>query len=455
MSQVVWQQVGPNQFNQEVTSLFADSLMDRLYIGGNYKYYGQQIINGVCEYDGNSMYAMSCGVGNCGNISCLGPRQFEIFGNALYAIFIGDSIGCQAIHHLAKWENNQWVDMNQQFFENGYDIDPNYIKNFDSVLIVCGTFDSIETKSAQGIAFFDGNSWDTIYSCPLFTNTYLSIKPSLMYQGKLIAVNYLVDTLGEKQFLSFWNGSCWEKYTSAFSDISSGFDLIEYKSELYACGAFNLSHDPQAPGNSIARWNGSRWDDLEGGVRMTNSFYPGLIRGMTIYHDELYVVGVFEMAGNISANNIAKWDGTKWCSLGNNFDNPIRCISVFHDSLFIGGGFSTIDGDSISYLAKTFLDNTTDSCSSGIGINEISIQSKVTFYPNPTTDNLFLNLTDQGDNYISQIRIYSSTGSLVYFKSNLKTRNETINLENFGSGVYFVSIQTKFETFNKKLFIQR
>jgi hypothetical protein len=32
--------------------------------------------------------------------------------------------------------------------------------------------------------------------------------------------------------------------------------------------------------------------------------------------DELYVGGQFTLAGGISANSIAKWDGTHWSSLG-------------------------------------------------------------------------------------------------------------------------------------------
>ena len=59
---------------------------------------------------------------------------------------------------------------------------------------------------------------------------------------------------------------------------------------------------------------------------------------MTIYDNKLFVAGLFVLAGDIPVNNIACWDGFKWCGFKDNFNNVILNISNFHDSLFITGG---------------------------------------------------------------------------------------------------------------------
>jgi hypothetical protein len=86
--------------------------------------------------------------------------------------------------------------------------------------------------------------------------------------------------------------------------------------------------------------------------------------------DELYVAGSFRSAGNVAANGIAKWNGTRWAALGSGIDAPelaplygpnsvqgaINALAVYDDgsgpALYAGGTFTSIGGVSASNFAK-------------------------------------------------------------------------------------------------------
>ena len=68
--------------------------------------------------------------------------------------------------------------------------------------------------------------------------------------------------------------------------------------------------------------------------------YPGTngtVACAVIYHDELIVAGHFSLVGSIAAQNIARWDGTAWRSLGPHVDGEISCMAVWDDRLIVGG----------------------------------------------------------------------------------------------------------------------
>jgi hypothetical protein len=70
----------------------------------------------------------------------------------------------------------------------------------------------------------------------------------------------------------------------------------------------------------------------------------------------LYVGGAFELAGGIVANNVAKWDGSKWSDVGGGTSSSVSSLAVFDDgsgpTLYAGGGFDKAGGVSVSMIAK-------------------------------------------------------------------------------------------------------
>ncbi|GAC1471130.1 MAG: hypothetical protein PVSMB7_22610 [Chloroflexota bacterium] len=124
---------------------------------------------------------------------------------------------------------------------------------------------------------------------------------------------------------------------------------------LYAGGYFTIAGDVVA--NGIAKWDGTRWSSLDTGI--TGGTYPTVL-ALTVFDDGagpvLYVGGTFTAAGGVAANNIAKWDGTQWSALDSGTDWEVYALTVFDDgtgpALYAGGSFTMAGGEPAKRIAK-------------------------------------------------------------------------------------------------------
>jgi hypothetical protein len=122
---------------------------------------------------------------------------------------------------------------------------------------------------------------------------------------------------------------------------------------LYAGGLFQIAGDVTA--NRVARWDGKSWSALGEGM-------PGdiitRVNALTVFDDgtgpALYAGGYFAIAGEVEAHNIAQWDGRSWSALGSGtdtgryLDTTVTALTPFDDgtgpALYAGGGFDTAGG---------------------------------------------------------------------------------------------------------------
>src|SRR5262245_1236978 len=81
---------------------------------------------------------------------------------------------------------------------------------------------------------------------------------------------------------------------------------------LYVGGMFSAANDVVVSG--LARWDGSQWSDVDGGVR--HGVELGQVNALAVFDDgtgpALYVGGWFTSAGDVEAPYVAKWDGVHW-----------------------------------------------------------------------------------------------------------------------------------------------
>jgi len=87
----------------------------------------------------------------------------------------------------------------------------------------------------------------------------------------------------------------------------------------------------------------------------------GTVRAMTVFDDgtgpALYVAGNFAHAGGVLVNRIAKWDGSAWSSLGGGIaGGSVDALTVYDDgtgpALCAGGTFTSAGGAPASRVAK-------------------------------------------------------------------------------------------------------
>ena len=76
---------------------------------------------------------------------------------------------------------------------------------------------------------------------------------------------------------------------------------------------------------------------------------------MAVSGSDLYVGGWFTNAGGISANHIAKWNGSSWTALGSGMNDTVSKLAVLGSDLYAGGWFTTAGGKGSAYLAKAVI----------------------------------------------------------------------------------------------------
>ena len=123
---------------------------------------------------------------------------------------------------------------------------------------------------------------------------------------------------------------------------------------IYAAGRFTQIGGISA--NNIARFDGTNWQPLGAGT-------DGAVRAMVLHDDgqgtALYVGGAFTSAGGLAANKIACWTSSTWSPLGSGITGPkkseVFALASFDDgsgpALWAGGSFSNarppLDGRSV------------------------------------------------------------------------------------------------------------
>jgi len=125
---------------------------------------------------------------------------------------------------------------------------------------------------------------------------------------------------------------------------------------LYAAGQFSEFQGQRAWG--IAKWNGHEWSEVGGGLSRDGEWAPGL--GLRVWDDgrgpALYVGGGFDHAGEVPANNIARWDGEQWEALGDGVDGGVSELCAFDDgrgmALYVGGSFTSAGGQPARRIAR-------------------------------------------------------------------------------------------------------
>lgn len=153
-----------------------------------------------------------------------------------------------------------------------------------------------------------------------------------------------------------WQGGAWSALGSPAGVDSSITDCLEDFDDgsgpaLYVGGPFDTAGGVRA--DQIARWSGGAWSSVgleqgfDGRVNAVGAFDSGA--GV-----ELYAAGWFEWAGTTQADAFAKWNGASWSAIA--ISGFVNKLLTFDDgsgeALFAAGNFSAIGGVPASQIAR-------------------------------------------------------------------------------------------------------
>lgn len=140
--------------------------------------------------------------------------------------------------------------------------------------------------------------------------------------------------------LARWDGTSW---TDVGGGVGTG-EPYDYQyvlalepsgQDLIVGGTFSSAGGE--PIEFLARYNGAEWSPLGSGVN-------GSVWDFVQFDDALIVAGEFGTAGGVLCSSIASWDGYEWSPLGSGLNHDAYSLGVFGDDLYVGGSFYMAGG---------------------------------------------------------------------------------------------------------------
>lgn len=214
----------------------------------------------------------------------------------------------------------------------------NSLIQYNSKLIVGGSFTIAGGLPANKIASYDGTSWSALGSGIKGAWSGSNVYELATFNNELYAAGQFdsAGSVGCKN-IAKWNGISWSGFGSGAN--SGIYAIAFYNGQLYAGGTFN--NISGVPVKQIAKWNGITWQSVGAGIT-----YGYSISDLCVYQNELYALGTFDSIGNLACRNIARWNGTNWNNVSFGVPYPYGDLHVWQNKLLIGAGTSTNSSNS-------------------------------------------------------------------------------------------------------------
>ncbi len=99
------------------------------------------------------------------------------------------------------------------------------------------------------------------------------------------------------------------------------------------------------PYELLAEWDGTRWWSV-------GAEFNGNVLDLCVYDGQLIAAGDFTEFGGDPINRIAAWNGEEWTALGTGFNDMATTLVVDGDDLLVTGYFTSAGGQAASRLAR-------------------------------------------------------------------------------------------------------
>ena len=368
----------------------AGPLGERLVLAGDFRIVGTLAANGIVAWDPTTGAWSTFGSG-IDSVTCLAvlPNGELVAGGGF------GSAGGVAASRVARWNGSAWAPL-------GTGLD-------DTVMTLCvrpngdliagGGFTYAGTTPVGGIARWNGSSWSAMGSGANAAVQAVAAMPN----GDVLAGGWFTFLDGQPiQRLARWNGAAWSEFAGGIGGevhmlrvlgngdvlvggqfgsaggvaapniarwngtswlplgpgIAAGWNVhvrcaTEFPNgDLVVGGRFDASLG--APGNHIARWNGSTWSPL--GTGMGGPGWSSSIETLTVAalaDGTTFAGGTFVDAGGTKVNHAARWDGASWSTMQPGMDDTVySSVRLPNGDIVIGGTFTTIGSQTFNHIAR-------------------------------------------------------------------------------------------------------
>ncbi len=138
-----------------------------------------------------------------------------------------------------------------------------------------------------------------------------------------------------------WDGTRWWPVGGGVNDR---VECIAFGGgNLYVGGVFTSTGS--TPASRVARWDGTAWHAMGSGI-------IGWPLAIAVDGSNVFVAGTLSQAGGLSVSNIARWDGTTWLPLGSGCNGTVETLLVHDGLLYAGGYFASAGGIAANRVAR-------------------------------------------------------------------------------------------------------
>ncbi len=316
-----------------------------LYIAGYFTQIDTIPVTGVARWNGTSWSAVGSGI---------------TLGSALAVFDDGSGAHLYLGHdgpNVSRWDGTAWSPVGPVEPANG--LVQSFLVQDDgsgSRLVAGGDFHHIGGVAAENIARFDGSSWS-----PLGAGVNGPVHALALFNDgnniKLHAAGWFTQADGTPASnIARFDGSGWSPLGSGVTNGPIAA-LVVFDDgtgrQLYAGG--NIFNAGGIFAHGIARWNGTSWSSVAAGV-------DAEVAALTVHDDgsgpALFVGGTFANAGGVPSPYLAKWRSSGWKRLGDGhgLDGRGRALLVRNEStgpaLYCGGLFDTAGNVAANQIAR-------------------------------------------------------------------------------------------------------
>ncbi|MCH7792775.1 MAG: hypothetical protein IID31_10925 [Planctomycetes bacterium] len=332
----------------------------RTYLVGLLSAVGGSGVRGIAVWDGSEWSALRPPGGINGSVRALDAGVERVYAGGWF-----QSAGGAAAVRVAAYEGGVWSALGPGFPST---CGAGGIPSVESLLevdlpsargVVAGGLFSAGFLS-QAIAVWDGASWAGLaqgFSVISATDTCAVVMDTAVFDDgsgpALFAAGHF-DT--PAWGIARWTGTAW-------ADLAGGLGVFPWGNKrmclrvhddgtgpaLYVGGRIWAAGGPGGfPVRNIARWNGQHWSRVGQGLEMfvfaLEEFDDG--RGPAL----------FAAGASSTGGEVWRWEGAAWTRLGGRFDAEAAALAVFDDgtgpALYVGGSFTSIDGRPARALAR-------------------------------------------------------------------------------------------------------
>lgn len=352
LSGLVWSGLTQTGINGSVLALLPLPNGD-LIAGGYFTTVGGVMANAIARWNGSEWTPLSSGMNRAIEKLASLPN-----GDIIAAGDFFTTDGGVAAYHLARWNGSVWSPLGLELSStSSYDVGVSALLSLpNGDLIVGGFFTSAGASVVNNITRWNGSEWS-----PLGTGMggYLASVSALttLANGDLI-VGGSFSTAGgvAASNIARWNGSEWVPLGAGLRN-RAGFPAAVStlatlpNGDIIAGGLFDRAGAVTV--NGVARWNGSTWSGLGAGLGFVGGD-NAVINALTVLpNGDLIAGGYFLTADGLAANYIARWNGSAWSPLSTGMSDPVEALtSLASGEIIAGGGFITAGGTVAPFIAR-------------------------------------------------------------------------------------------------------